>query len=142
LFLETAIRCNSHSALACRRLPLGIALSCLSLAVFSPNYAQAQSSNANAYASKGQTAAAQEEDNAAGSQKRENAFHDKRATVGGEAIGDAARGAFTGAAIGAIAGDAGKGPAFGAAAVAAHGRASNHTKRRRLLLAEAHAGEV
>ena len=128
------MRCNSHSALAYWRGPLGFAPSCLSFAVCWLGYAQAQSSNAIAYQSRG-LAVTHEDDNAADAQKRANAFHDNRATVGGEALGGAAKGTFTGAAIGTIAGDSGKGAAFGAAAGAAQGRARNRTKRRRLLSA-------
>jgi uncharacterized protein YcfJ len=119
------------------------------------------------YPSKGQTAAVQEEDtaacnswaqvqtgfdpitalkaqqdNAADSQNRAKAFQDKRAAVGGEAIGGAARGAVTGVAIGAILGDAGKGAAVGATAGAANGRARNRAKRRDLFLEEARAREL
>jgi hypothetical protein len=161
------MKLNSHSALALRRLSLGIVVSCLSLAVFSPTYAQSSSSKPVIYPSKGQTAAVQETDTAAcnawaqkqtgfdpiaalnaqqgytaDAQNRAEALQEKRATVGGEAIGGAARGAVTGAVIGAIAGDAGKGAAIGGTVGAVTGGARNRAKNRQLLAEEAHAREA
>ena len=161
------MKLNSHPAPAFRRLSAGIVASCLSLAAFSPSYAQSSSSKPVIYPSKGQTAALQEtdtaacnawaqkqtgfdpvaqlkaqQDHAADAQNRTEALQEKRATVGGEAIGGAARGAIAGVAIGAIAGDAGKGAAIGATVGAVNGRARNRAKNRQLLAEEAHAREV
>ena len=157
----------NHSALAFRRMPLGAAVSCLSLVVCAPSYAQASNSTPVVYPNKGQTVAVQEKDaadcnvwaqnqtgfdptaalkaqhhNAADAQIRTQPLQDQRATVGGEAIAGAARGAITGVAIGAIAGDAGRGAAIGATTGAFNGRARNRAKRRHLYVAEAQAREM
>jgi hypothetical protein len=148
-------------------MPLGAAVSCLSLVVCAPSYAQASNSTPVVYPNKGQTVAVQEKDaadcnvwaqnqtgfdptaalkaqhhNAADAQIRTQPLQDQRATVGGEAIAGAARGAITGVAIGAIAGDAGRGAAIGATTGAFNGRARNRAKRRHLYVAEAQAREM
>jgi len=158
------MKAKGHSARHFIKLTLGIASCYIGLAVCSTSYAQASSNRPVFYPSKGQTAAVQEndaaacnawaqnqtgfdataalraqQDNAADAQNRAQDLQDRRATVGGEAIAGAARGAITGVAIGAIAGNAGRGAAIGATAGAFNGRARNRAKRRQLLAAEAHA---
>jgi hypothetical protein len=158
---------QGHSALYFLKLTLGMVSCCISLAVYSPSYAQASNNKPIVYPSKGQTAAVQQKDtaacnawaqdqtgfdttaalraqqeNAADAQNRAQALQDKRATVGGEAIAGAAGGAITGVAIGAIAGNAGRGAAIGATAGAFNGRARNRAKHRQLLAAEANARSV
>ncbi len=76
---------------------------------------------------------------AATAQAKEQALQDKRANVGGETIGGAAKGAVAGVAVGAIAGDAGKGAAIGATLGAFSGRARNRAKHQQINRAEAQA---
>jgi uncharacterized protein YcfJ len=155
---------SNHPALSFRQVCLGMAVWCLSLATVSQGYAQMPNSKAIIYPSKGQTPAIQDKDTAecnlwaqnqtgfdptaalkaqqgaaADAQNHTQTLQNQRATVGGEALGGAARGAIAGVAIGAVAGNAGKGAAIGATAGAFNGRARNRAKHRQIDLAEAQA---
>ena len=114
------MKAKGHSARHFLKLTLGIASCYIGLAVCSTSYAQASSNRPVFYPSKGQAAAVQENDTAAcnawaqnqtgfdatsalraqqdyaaNAQNRAQDLQDRRATVGGEAIAGAARGAIT-----------------------------------------------